>query len=101
MGTVNQPLLVEREGELRTISEALVAAETGAGATVVIEGPPGIGKSRLVSEVVARALSRGFLVLRARGIELETDFGFGVVRQLLDRLVAERRDSPALFEGAA
>ena len=69
---------------------------------VVVEGPPGIGKTELLGALAASATTAGFEVLSARGGELEQSFAFGVVRQLFEALVAglpasERR---ALFSGA-
>ena len=68
--------LEEREGELAAVERVLA---DGGGA--LIEGPPGIGKTRLLA--AARSLADGRLVLSARGSELERDFPFAVVRQLL------------------
>ena len=52
--------------------------------TVVIEGPAGIGKSRLIAELRDRATAHGVPILVANGSDLERDFPFGVVRQLFD-----------------
>ncbi|MGH3963783.1 MAG: ATP-binding protein, partial [Pseudonocardiaceae bacterium] len=79
-------LLLERDHELAVLDAALTAARDGLGGVAVIEGPPGIGKSRLLA--VARAMARGFTVLAARGGELEQDFPWGVVRQLFEAEVA-------------
>ena len=59
----------------------------------MIEGPAGIGKTTLVRHTAARA--DGMTVLLASGSELEHEFGFGVVRQLLERAAS------GSFEGAA
>ena len=67
---------------------------------MVVEGPAGIGKTELLAAARgARARAPGCTPLTARGTELERAFGFGVVRQLFEPLVAGRR--PAPFEGAA
>ena len=42
--------LFEREAELAALSAALAAARSGAGGLVVLDGPAGIGKSRLLAE---------------------------------------------------
>jgi AAA ATPase domain len=41
------PVLVGREDEERAIAGAVASAAAGAGRAVVVEGPPGIGKTRL------------------------------------------------------
>ena len=46
------PVVVGRDAELAGLRRALVAAERGAGGLVTVVGEPGIGKSRLVREVV-------------------------------------------------
>ncbi|HEY6494709.1 MAG TPA: ATP-binding protein [Trebonia sp.] len=63
--------LFERETELAAISGALNAARSGSGSLVLIEGPAGIGKSRLLAEARAMAGELGLAVLSARGIDLE------------------------------
>jgi DNA-binding CsgD family transcriptional regulator len=50
----------------------------------LFEGPAGIGKTVLLGEAGVRASGRGFRVVTGRGGELETDFPYGVVRQLLE-----------------
>jgi DNA-binding CsgD family transcriptional regulator len=76
--------LLERDGELELIGRSLDAAVDGTGGIVLIEGPPGIGKTSLALAAVQRGRSAGMRVLRAAGSELERDFGYGVVRQLFE-----------------
>jgi predicted ATPase len=76
--------LLERERELSAVDALL---ERGGG-TLVVEGGLGIGKSSLVEVTCRWAEERGYEVLRARGSELESDFAFGVVRQLFERRLA-------------
>lgn len=96
-------VLLEREGELVQIGEALSQARGGSGRGVLISGPAGIGKTRLLDESGEHARALGFEVLRARGGELESGYGFGVVRQLLEstlvRATGTERDE--LLSGAA
>ena len=73
--------LLERGRELAALGELL---ERG-GRTLVIEAGPGLGKSSLLEATAARARDHGMLVLTARGSQLEAEFAFGVVHQLLDR----------------
>ena len=63
---------------------------------MLVEAPAGLGKSSLVRAALEDA--DGFTVLRARANELERDFAFGCVRQLLEPAAARH---PDLFEGAA
>lgn len=90
-------ILLERAAELAVIDEHLDAAAGERGGVTVVSGPPGIGKTGLLSAARRRAGQRGFEVLWASGAELEQDFPFGIARQLYERLLGDE----ALFEGAA
>ena len=95
--------LFERGGDLALLGGLLADARAGEGRLAVIEGPAGIGKTRLLDEARAAADGLGLEVLHARGGELEHGFGFGVVRQLLEPRVAVAGESERaeLFAGAA
>ena len=94
--------LVEREAELDAVELLLEAARRGAGAALVVEGPAGIGKSSLLA-AAREAGTSDLRVVSARGGELERDFPFGVVRQLLEPVVvgAGAAERATLLEGAA
>jgi hypothetical protein len=92
--------LLERERELDEIRDRLESARAGAGSTLVVEGPGGIGKTGLLIAAGGEARERGMCVLSARGAELEREFPFGVVRQLLEtRVTGPGGDE--LMDGAA
>src|SRR5262245_4021161 len=78
--------LVERERELEAIEQLLAGVRDGAGATLLIEGPAGIGKSSLLA--AARGMAGDARVASARGSELEREFPLGVVRKLLEPVLA-------------
>ena len=80
--------LLERSAELARIEAALGEARLGRGRFVVIEGPAGIGKTALLAAARAAAAEGEMCVLRSRGTELEREFAFGVVRQLVEPLLA-------------
>jgi DNA-binding SARP family transcriptional activator/tetratricopeptide (TPR) repeat protein len=90
------PDLVEREHEVRAIDAALECLSAGDGGALVFEGAAGIGKTRLLDELRERAAARGALVLAARAGRLEREFGFGIVRQLLEPVA-----TPELMDGPA
>ncbi|MEX2553665.1 MAG: AAA family ATPase [Actinomycetota bacterium] len=77
---------LERERELYELESLIDATVATAGRLLLIEGPPGIGKTLLLRRLRRSAAARNLLVLAARGGELERDFGFGIVRQLLEPL---------------
>ncbi|HEY1776939.1 MAG TPA: AAA family ATPase [Solirubrobacteraceae bacterium] len=74
--------LLQREHELGQLRGALDAAAQGRGSLTLVTGAAGTGKSSLLA--AADADSGAVTVRRARGTELEHDFPFGVVRQLLE-----------------
>jgi DNA-binding NarL/FixJ family response regulator len=94
---------VDRESELAVIDGALAAAAAGQGSTLLIDGPAGSGKSRLLAVAGDMARHAGLAVLGAAGNELEQDYPFGVAIQLFepqwDRLRDE--DRSALLVGPA
>src|SRR3954451_2731541 len=103
--------LMERDEELRELDLLLdEALDGGRGRIVLLEGPPGIGKTQLLDALRGRARERGATVLSARASELDRDFPFGVVRQLFEPPVAGEvrrhggangRHRAALLHGAA
>jgi AAA ATPase domain len=95
--------LLERGGELARIDEAIAALGRGHGGVLVVQGAAGIGKSALVDVLCEYAGEQRLPVLTARGSELEREFGFGVVRQLLETRVVRAGESERaeLLAGAA
>ena len=87
--------LVGREAEERSLLEAVAAARAGDGRVVVVQGPAGIGKTRLL-QVACEAAAPHFTVLRAACAELEQDLAYGAATQLLERRLAAAADDPAL-----
>lgn len=57
--------LIGREDEIAAAIDRLETARSGSGASIVVIGPAGVGKSRLLEEIGERAASDGALVLRA------------------------------------
>jgi len=95
--------LFEREDELARVDALLAAAQAGNGGVLLVTGPAGIGKTMVLEAARERAGEAGMRVLAGRGGELESDFSFGVARQLFERLVADAgaAEREALLAGAA
>jgi DNA-binding CsgD family transcriptional regulator len=93
--------LLERENELATIEATLEGARSGDGRLLLIEGEAGAGKTSLLSAVAESAAQSEFLLLRASGSEYERDFPYGVVRQLLEPILAEETRRAELLSGSA
>ncbi len=73
------PRFCGREAEARVLGESLDRAASGRPAVVLIEGEAGIGKTRLLDEVLADARGRGMQVAAGRAEELERTRPFGLV----------------------
>jgi DNA-binding CsgD family transcriptional regulator len=95
--------LHDRETELALAARAIERAASSAGGTLVVEGPPGIGKTSLLAAIRRQADEAGMECLSATGLELETPFPFGVVGQLLELRVAgaPAHERAELLAGAA
>jgi predicted ATPase len=76
--------LLERDAALAMIDRCLRDAIAGRGSLLLIEGPAGIGKTRLVVAAGRHGRELGLTTLSARGSELERDFAYGLVRQLFE-----------------
>ncbi len=79
--------LVGRASELDAIDHLLARVAEGRSAALELVGEPGIGKTRLLAELGARADARAFLVLAGRAGELELDLPFWVFVDALDEYV--------------
>ncbi|GLX51446.1 hypothetical protein Shyhy01_43960 [Streptomyces hygroscopicus subsp. hygroscopicus] len=76
-GTHARPL-VGRERELAVLRSAVSACRDGVSTLVEITGDPGLGKTRLLSELADLAGSEGLTVLSGRASEFEPQRSFGV-----------------------
>jgi DNA-binding CsgD family transcriptional regulator len=95
--------LLERDAALARIDQCLRDAVAGSGSLLLLEGPPGIGKTRLVLAAAGRGRELGLVTLSGRGSELERDFAYGVVRQLFEAplVAASPLERAELLAGAA
>ncbi len=80
--------VVGRAEELAALDDAVAALEGGEPGVLLLVGAPGIGKTRLLAELAARADERGHIVLRGSASELERDLPFWVFVDALDEYVA-------------
>jgi DNA-binding CsgD family transcriptional regulator len=88
---------------MSAVARALASARRGSGNLVVIHGPAGIGKSRLLDATRTEALANGMSVLDARGVELEREVPFGVAARLFTATLADavKDDQRRLLAGPA
>src|SRR5215207_1224895 len=74
-------MLYGRVGECAALERLLEDARASHSGVLVVRGEPGLGKSALLEEAAQRAV--GFRVLRAVGIESESELAFAALHQLL------------------
>ena len=94
MGPGTVGALVGRVHERDELAAALVSLRRGSGGVLVIEGEPGIGKTRLLFELAHLAGGEGCAVLSARASELERDLPYALWSEAIDPHLAslgERR----------
>src|SRR6202008_4551308 len=70
------PPIRGRAGELKVIGALVTAVAPGRGGVLGIEGPPGIGKSRLLTEVMALADKSGVRTLFGEAFEYQQTVPF-------------------------
>src|ERR1700754_4173601 len=70
------PPIRGRAGELKVIGALVSGVAQGRGGVLVIEGPPGIGKSRLLTEVLALADKGGVRALFGEAFEYQQTVPF-------------------------
>ena len=68
MARILCPAVVGRDRELASLRGALDEAGAGRGSVIVVSGPAGVGKSRLLSELATMAGARAATVLTGRAV---------------------------------
>jgi DNA-binding SARP family transcriptional activator/tetratricopeptide (TPR) repeat protein len=89
--------MVGRTRERASIEIALAEAAAGRGRVLVVSGPMGIGKTRLVEEAVSLARSRSWSTLTGRAHELEAAVAYGPFVDILQEALRESRDGVELI----
>jgi DNA-binding NarL/FixJ family response regulator len=79
---------VGRTDDINSLEQLLDELNRGPPPAIELVGEPGIGKTRLLCELAARAELRGHLVLSGSASELERDLPFSVFVHALDEYVA-------------
>ncbi len=89
--------LLGRARELASLDRSIAALDAGQTPAIAVVGEPGIGKSRLLTELAMRADARRFLVLSGSASELERELPFWIFVEALDEYLQALE--PARFEG--
>lgn len=87
--------LVGRQVELRALRNLVAGVTDGSSAAALIEGEPGIGKTRLLDVVCREARELGYHVLRTGVTEVESTVSWAGVSVMLDGVDAAALDDSA------
>ncbi|MDF2728899.1 MAG: hypothetical protein K0T01_685 [Acidimicrobiia bacterium] len=78
--------LVGRDRERGVVASRLAQLHSGEGGTILIEGPAGIGKSRLLKDFIEQAELLGTTIITSTGEEIESATAFYAWRPVLRQL---------------
>ena len=76
--------LIGRESELVLLRKKMSQVASGTGAVVIVEGEPGVGKSRLTSAVEDVCAHASMLFLRGRGTSENAPGAYGILSDALE-----------------
>lgn len=88
--TRSEDSLLGRAEEWKKIVDALERVRRGSSSVVLVHGEAGIGKTRLVREVLTHAENSGFAVLAGRAEDLERMRPFGAIADAMANLARKR-----------
>jgi tetratricopeptide (TPR) repeat protein len=83
---------VGRDPELRALELRVLQAQEGQGSIVLLSGEPGIGKSRLVAELLSTVAARGCLCLEGRCYSLGKNLSYHPFVDLLRKWATIREE---------
>jgi predicted ATPase len=90
-----RPPLVGRDAEVAALDEQLALARTGAFRVLLVTGEPGIGKSRLVSELAERHRDYA-VVVGSRAFELGMTYSLALWVEAFERLLGSAPSAEVL-----
>jgi class 3 adenylate cyclase/tetratricopeptide (TPR) repeat protein len=79
--------MIGRDEERCALREKLAAARTGTGGFVLVQGEPGIGKSRLLSDLAEFAQDEGIRIARGYASAIDRSTPYFAWRQVLSALI--------------
>lgn len=83
----SQPAMVGREAERAQMEAALARLAVGRTTTLLIEGPAGIGKSRLVQELLSLEIPETAVVLLGQGDAIEKSSAYHAWQPIFEQLI--------------
>ena len=97
---VGSPVL-ERDLEIAALGRLMARAAGGRGGLLAIEGPAGIGKSRLLAHAREKATGAGWRVLDTRCTPMSTTISYCLLRDWFGMLAHRTGDGVHPFDGPA
>ncbi|MCA9146782.1 MAG: AAA family ATPase, partial [Planctomycetales bacterium] len=94
--TLTEPAFVARSAELNQIEKFVEQTRAGRGATLLLEGESGTGKSRLLVEAAKRARRDGVWVLRGEGTAHVGESPFPLLEGIVESFLSAVHVDPAL-----
>jgi signal transduction histidine kinase/CheY-like chemotaxis protein len=95
--TLTDPAFVARANELGDVQDFLDRTRRGRGATMLIEGESGGGKSRLLAEVAMQARRDGLRVMRGQATTRVGDIPFRLLDGIVDGVLSACSADPRLL----
>jgi class 3 adenylate cyclase len=92
--------LVGRDDELAALVDTWLGVKAGAGTVLAVTGPPGVGKTRLATELLEHAAADGDRVLESVGSGLDRARAYGVFGDLVSHAAGTDRSAPATVNHA-
>lgn len=90
---------LQRHAEMQVLEDLLSRAAAGQGGLVAVEGPAGIGRTRLLGHARQQAAADGWRVIDARCTPLSQTITACVLRDWFGMLAHRAPNTPHLFEG--
>lgn len=87
--------LIGRTAELAELQQSVLRAAAGTGNALLLRGPGGVGKSRLIKETIAFADGLGVQVFAGRAFEVEAEFPYAIMGDAFPAYFQERADQVA------
>ncbi len=94
---IEEEAFVGREKELEELQKSMEEVLKGRGSAVFISGEAGIGKTTLTRQFMAKAVSRGFLVMKGRAY-YSTEEPYLPIKEALEGYVVEIMNNAPLLE---
>lgn len=95
---LGDPPMIGREPTMATLMDAVDQASHGGSGLYLLSGEPGVGKTRIMHELLARARAAGCHVMHGRAQEYDGSIAYAVLKDALASLDAPAQPAPVRRE---